>query len=163
MYVRWDGELAYKAYHDPETDRVDIVSSGVGGEGEMLTLGEGEPSMGFLCEPDGFCSLIELERALAGSRDDLEWSRPDECAVATDAEVEVVAEGTTTWHFDAPTGTLRIRFEAVEPVQWARLGANLLWLAIDAEARLAALVFEGVSRDPGGKAQAVWLSEMNAG
>jgi hypothetical protein len=56
-----------------------------------------------------------------------------------------------------------VRVAGVDAVQWARVGPNLLWLAIDDDAHLAALVFEGVSRDPGGKAQSAWLSEMNAG
>ncbi|MCP5021614.1 MAG: hypothetical protein GY930_07530, partial [bacterium] len=44
--------------------------------------------------------------------------------------------------------------------EWARLGPNLVWLALDEDGNLAAIVIEGVSRDPKGKAQAAWLAEM---
>jgi hypothetical protein len=163
MFVRWDAELSYKAYHDPQTDRVAIVSSGVGGEGEMLALGGDEPDLALLCEPDGCCSLLELERARAGSRDEHAGVRPADCPTALEAEVEIQDGARLGWCFEAGAGTLWVRVAGVDAVQWARVGPNLLWLAIDDDAHLAALVFEGVSRDPGGKAQSAWLSEMNAG
>ena len=42
------------------------------------------------------------------------------------------------------------------------MGKNLLWLALDNEARLAAFVLKGVARDPGGTAQAAWLATFTA-
>ena len=51
-------------------------------------------------------------------------------------------------------------FDGVEPSIWGRLGDNLIWLALDEDARLASIVVEGVSLDPGGKGQLAWLDEL---
>ena len=79
------------------------------------------------------------------------------------AGVTLVPDARLVGRFDSTEGVLRLRFEGVEPMHWARLGENLIWLAIDEQTRLAAMVIEGVSRDPGGKAQNTWLTEMNPG
>jgi hypothetical protein len=68
--------------------------------------------------------------------------------------------GGATVCYDPPGGTLHLSFEGVEPKEWARLGPNLVWLALDEEGCLAAIAIEGISRDPKGKAQAAWLAEM---
>ncbi len=155
MYVLWCGSDLFKAYHDPGTHWLDLVSSRSVEGGDAFSVGED-----FTLSVDdtgAFCHLgLHAER---GGQEELP-ERPDECRSAFDAEVELVETATPRWSLDPATGILRLAFEGIAIQQWGRIGDNLLWLALDDEGRLGAIVFEGVSRDPGGKGQAAWLEEV---
>ena len=156
MLVLWDGDHILKAYFDPETSTLDLVSSFLAEGGRAASM-EGALSLGV--DEDGLfhhLSLsIEPDADLTGFP-----QRPSECPVASRAEVELSEGGRAEVAYEANTGSLCLRFAGVEAVEWARLGPNLVWLALDDDAQLAAIVVEGVSKDPGGKAQAAWLAEM---
>lgn len=156
MLILWDGEYIFKAYLNPDTDTFDLVSSFLAEDGRATSI-DGAMSLG-VDEEGLFQHLSIVVDPKASHRGFPE--RPADCPVATLAEVELVEGGGAKVCFDAPTGTLRLTFDGIEPIEWARLGPNLVWLALDDEGNLAAIVVEGVSRDPQGKAQAAWLAEM---
>ncbi|MCA9000917.1 MAG: DUF2283 domain-containing protein, partial [Planctomycetes bacterium] len=145
-----------KAYFDPETNTFDLVSSFLIEEGRATSV-DGALSLGV--DEEGLFHhlsiVIDAENPASPS-----LQRPAECPVASVAEVELVEGASARVLYDRPAGTLHLEFKDVEATEWARLGPNLVWLALDADGNLAALVVEGVSRDPKGKAQAAWLSEM---
>jgi hypothetical protein len=155
VIVVWNGTDLFKAYHDPDTGWLDLVSSRPAEGGEAWTMGEGF-SIG-VDEEGNFCHLgVDVGACTEGTFP----TRPADAPMAVDAEVEVEQAHPPIWSFDAKHGRLSVIFRGVEFQQWGRMGDNLLWLALDEEGRLAALVFEGVSRDPGGRGQATWLSEV---
>ena len=158
MYVLWIGSDLYKGYHDPRSGRVDVIASRIGTVGRALAVQDFE----IVVDEGGALCNLALE---VGDRESSAGlpERPATCVSAVDAEVEVVEEAGIRWCFEPRLGTLRVAFDGVEPARWGRLGENLVWLALDAEARLAALVVEGISRDPGGKGQAAWLEELGVG
>ena len=161
MDVLWIGSDLIKAYHDPRSDRVDVISSRIGEEGEAWS---GESGLAIVVDQGGtFCTLEVPLPACAETGERVELARPDECPSALEADVEVPDGSEARWHFDAARGTLRVVFDGVAAESWGRLGDNLVWLALDDEARLAAIVVEGVSRDPGGAGQAAWLGELGVG
>ena len=80
-----------------------------------------------------------------------------------DAEVQLVEGAAPRWLFDSAGGSLRVSFSDAEIILWGRVGENLLWLGLGEDGDMAALVFGGISRDPGGGAQAAWLKEVCAG
>ncbi len=156
MLVLWDGDHILKAYFDPLTSTLDLVSSFLAEGGRAASL-EGALSLGV--DEDGLFHHLSLTIQPDASSEGFP-QRPSDCPVASRAEVELSEGGRAEVTYDATTGTLRLRFDGIEAVEWARLGPNLVWLALDEDAQLAAMVVEGVSKDPGGKAQAAWLAEM---
>lgn len=157
MNVVWIGGDLYKAYYDPEEGRIEILSSRFGTEGEALAP---EPGVDFvLDEGENVCSMGVQVGGLELSEAELP-PRPGDCETALDAEVEVVESAAFRFSFQPQTGVLVMVFDGVEPTTWGRLGDNLIWLAIDEDARLASIVVEGVSLDPGGKGQLAWLDEL---
>lgn len=156
MRLYFDGELTYKAYYDPDTSVIDVISNAFEEEGRSDAFGGGLN----ICvdDEDNICSL-SLD--LAGDTGEIPvGDRPEEAPEAYVADVEVVREATPRYRFDPSAGTLRMAFGDLDSLVWARLKRNLIWLGIDDDSRLASMVVEGISRDPGGKAQAAWLQEM---
>ena len=158
MLILWDSEHILKAYFNPDTDTFDLVSSCLAEEGRATTI-DGAMSLGV--DDEGLFHHLSIVVDSEASREGFP-ERPSECPVASLAEVELVDDGGAKVCFDSPNGILRITFDGVEAVDWARLGPNLVWLALNEEGHLAAIVTEGVSRDPKGKAQATWLAEMGS-
>ena len=155
MIVLWSCGDLYKGYFDPRAGWLDLVSSRPAAGGEAHAVGEH-----FLFSVDeggAFCHL-GLDVGAAQATPPLE--RPPEVREALAAEVELPEECTPLWSFDPARGSLCVAFSGVSPALWGRIGDNLLWLALDDGGRLAGLCFEGVSRDPGGKAQETWLEEV---
>lgn len=156
MIITFEGAHTYKAYHDPGTGVVDLLASVYEEEGVSIELGSGI-SIGL----GGDESVQHMSLDLTGEPGDLPVpERPENAPAAVMAEVELEEGATPRYRFDASAGSLRVAFGDLETTTWARVGKNLLWLAIDQQSRLAALVIEGVSKDPKGKAQAAWLEEM---
>ncbi len=155
MIVLWNGSDLLKGFFDPKTGWLDLVSSRPSDGGQAFTAGE---SFSLSVDEGGsFCHLgLDVGEAI----DSAPITRPDEVRDALDAEVELPDDRRPTWSFDSTAGSLCVSFEGVEPIVWGRIGDNLLWLALDREGRLAGLVFKGVSRDPGGNGQAIWLDEV---
>ncbi len=159
MRVVWHGSDLFKAYHDPQTATLDLVASRRAEGGEALAIGD-EFALA-VDESGAFCHLgIDVRKQLVSP--DLP-QRPPDAAIAGLAEVELVESATVRWLFDATAGSLRISFGEVEVKLWGRIGESLLWLGLSDDGDMAALVFEGISHDPGGKAQATWLEEIGAG
>ena len=156
MLVLWDGDHILKAYYDPETATMDLVSSFLA-EGGRAAAMDGALSLGV--DEEGLFHHLSLSVDPDPPNKE-QPKRPSECPTAARAEVEIVEGGGATVAYDSSAGCLCMAFDGVEAKEWARLGPNLVWLALDEEGRLAALVVEGVSRDPGGKAQMAWLAEM---
>lgn len=159
MLVAFDGRAIHKAFHDPETGTLDLWSAEADGEGHAVAWGDG---LVLVADEDGTFAHLSLEPAALDTATAAP-SRPADAARAVEAGVELCPDETPALLFDGTEGTLRLRWGALEPVEWARLGDSLVWLGIDGDARLAALVVEGVSRDPGSRAQATWLAEQGIG
>ncbi|MDF1838682.1 MAG: hypothetical protein P1V35_12500 [Planctomycetota bacterium] len=156
MLIIWDGEHILKAYLDPETNTFDLVSSFLAEDGRATTM-DGAMSLGV--DEEGLFHNLSIVVDPEAPKKGLDV-RPADCPVASMAEVELMEGGGAKVCFDAPTGTMQLSFDGVEATEWARLGPNLVWLALNEEGYLASIVVEGVSRDPKGKAQAAWLAEM---
>ena len=156
MIVVFEGSHTYKAYHHPGTGVVDLVASVFDDEGIAAELGAGL-SIGLGADED----FQHLSLDLSAEPGDMPVAeRPEESPSALSAEVELAEDALPRYRFDASAGSLRISFGDLETSSWARVGRSLLWLAIDEESRIAAIVIEGVSKDPKGTAQAAWLEEM---
>lgn len=110
-------------------------------------------------DPKGTLCQIEVDLNEATSCETLP-ERPDDCRTAIDVEAELAIEARPTVKFEPSTGVLQLAFEGIEAKTWGRLGDNRIWLALDEDYRLAAMVIEGVSRDPGGAGVATWLSQF---
>ncbi|MEZ6004072.1 MAG: hypothetical protein R3F33_07780 [Planctomycetota bacterium] len=156
MLVLWDGDHILKAYHDPLTGCLDLVSSFLAEGGRAAAVG-GALSLGV--DEDGLFHHLSLSLDEDSKQQGLP-TRPPDCPEAEQAEVELREGDAVRVAFDPAAGRLILSFDGIEPTQWARLGPNLVWLAVDDDGQLAAMVVEGVSKDPGGKAQAAWLAEM---
>ncbi|MCB9907162.1 MAG: hypothetical protein H6830_05555 [Planctomycetes bacterium] len=156
MLVLWDSDHILKAYFDPKTSTLDLVSSFLA-EGGRAAAFDGALSLGV--DEDGLFHHLSLNINPADQPLGMP-ERPEDCPVATQAEVEVVEGGSAKVAYSPTGGMLCLAFDGIEAKEWARLGPNLVWLALDDEGQLAAIVVEGISRDPGGKAQAAWLAEM---
>ena len=156
MLILWDSEHILKAYFNPDTDTFDLVSSCLAEEGSAITI-DGTMSLGV--DEEGLFHHLSIVVDPEASQEGFS-ERPSDCPVASLAEVELVDDNGAKVSFDPPNGILRVSFDGVKAVEWARLGPNLVWLALSEEGHLAAIVAEGVSRDPKGKAQAAWLAEM---
>ena len=156
MLVLWDGDHILKAYFDPLTSTLDLVSSFLAEGGRAATL-DGALSLGV--DEEGLFHHLSLTIDPKATLEGFP-KRPADSPMASRAEVELAEGGRAEVAYDAGQGSLCLRFPGVEAKDWARLGPNLVWLALDDEAQLAAIVVEGVSKDPGGKAQAAWLAEM---
>lgn len=159
MLVAFDGRAIHKAFHDPETGTLDLWSAEADGEGHAVAWGDG---LVLVADEDGTFAHLSLEPAALDTATAAP-SRPADAARAVEAGVELCPDEAPALLFDGTEGTLRLRWGALEAVEWARLGDSLVWLGIDGDARLAALVVEGVSRDPGSRAQATWLAEQGIG
>ena len=157
MNVVWIGGDLYKAYYDPEEGRIEVISSRFGTEGAALAPESGVEFV--LDDAENVCSMGVQIGELELSKAELP-PRPDDCETALDAEVEVVESAPFRVSFQPRTGVLVMVFDGGEPSIWGRLGDNLIWLALDEDARLASIVVEGVSLDPGGKGQLAWLDEL---
>ncbi len=155
MIVCWSGGDLYKGYFDPESGWVDIVSSRPAEGGEAFTVGEGF-SLG-VDEEGLFC---HLGLAVTGVPTESLLTRPSQVPVAFEAETEIAPSCLPKWAFDPAQGRLTLSFDGIHPEEWGRLGDNLLWLALDGEGRVGGLCFEGISRDPKGRAQAAWLEDV---
>lgn len=157
--VGFDGGRLHKAFFDPEGGTLDLVVEGDHDGGSAVAWGDA------LCfDLDAVNNIVHLAAEVA----EIEAApklpeRPDDCGRAMAAGVTLQPDQPVRGQFDASAGVLRLVFGEAEPKRWARLSENLIWIAIDDDANLAALVIEGISRDPGGKAQLTWLAEMNAG
>lgn len=159
MLVTFDGEAIHKAFHDPETGTLDLWSGFATGVGEAVAWGEGIVLV--TDEDESFAHLsIDLEQVEVDAHPP---QRPADAPAALEAGVEVAGDHPPGVLFDPVEGTLRVRFQPSEPHEWARIGTSLLWLGIDEDAHLVALVAEGVSRDARGSGQAAWLAEHGVG
>jgi hypothetical protein len=155
VIVLWSRNDLYKGYYDPKAGWLDLVSSRPAEGGEAHAVGE--KFLFSVDEAGAFCHLgLDMSAALTTPL----LERPAEVREALDAEVELPEESIPTWSVDQARGSLCVAFSGVLPAVWGRIGDNLLWLALDDGGRLAGLCFEGVSRDPGGKAQELWLEDV---
>ena len=159
MRIAWRGSDLYKAYHDPQTGTLDLVASRQADGGEAMAMGD---EFALAVDDSGaFCHLgVDVRKQFTSPEPP---NRPPDAAVAGMAEVELVESISPRWLFDATAGSLRISFGEAEVELWGRIGESLLWLGLSADGAMAALVFEGISHDPGGRAQAAWLEEVGAG
>ena len=159
MRVVWHGSDLYKAYHDPRTVTLDLVASRPAERGQAVALGD---EFALAVDDSGaFCHLgVDLRKRFAAPEPP---NRPADAEIAGLAEVELVESVSPRWLFDATAGSLRISFGEVRVERWGRIGESLLWLGLSEDGDMAALVFEGISHDPGGRAQAAWLAEIGAG
>lgn len=159
MRVVWHGSDLYKAYHDPQTVTLDLVASRPAERGQAVALGD---EFALAVDDSGaFCHLgVDLRKRFAAPEPP---NRPADAEIAGLAEVELVESVSPRWLFDATAGSLRISFGEVRVERWGRIGESLLWLGLSEDGDMAALVFEGISHDPGGRAQAAWLAEIGAG
>lgn len=155
MIVLWDGGDLYKGYYDPQTGWLDLVSSRTAEGGQAHSVGET-----FLLSVDEEGTFCHLGLDVTAGEAEPLLERPLEAPDALDAEVELLEDRQPTWFFDRSRGTLEVSFGDFGSAQWGRIGDNLLWLALDEEGCLRGFCFEGVSRDPGGKAQAAWLEDV---
>jgi hypothetical protein len=156
VQVLWSGSDCFKAYFDPDAGLVEVVSNRPASGGVSLSLGEG-----LVLSLDDEEHVVHLSVAVAACADELEepLDRPGNERAATFAEVEIEPDLPASFSFDRPAGVLRVQFRERAANQWGRIGSNLIWLALDEEQRLAGVVIEGVSLDPGGVAQLRWLQE----
>lgn len=158
MDLVWIGAEALRAFHDPDSGALELLSSRRADEGSTWVL---DPELSVAVDDDGvFCHLDLGAPARPGTLPLPE--RPRQAPVAEEASVELVPGAEPRWSYDETGGSLAVAFGDVFPESWARLGDNLVWLAIDDDARLAAIVVEGVSRDPAGRARAAWLADAGA-
>lgn len=157
VQVLWSGSDCFKAFFDSDAGLVEAVSNRLASGGTSISLGEG-----LVLSFDEEEHVVHLSVAVAGCADELEepLDRPGNERAATFAEVEVEPDVPVSCSFDPAAGVLRIRFRERVASEWGRIGANLIWLALDGEQRLAGIVIEGVSHDPGGAAQLAWLQEL---
>lgn len=155
MMVIWNGRDLFKGYFDPKTGSLDLVTSRPVDGGEARTIGEG---LTVAVDEEGLFCHLGLD--VSSVPETPVFERPADVQEAVDAEVELPEDAAASWSFDSNLGSLCLVFEGVDPAIWGRIGDNLLWLALDDEGTVAAICFEGVSRDPGGKAQATWLEEL---
>ena len=157
VQVLWSGSDCFKAFFDPEAGLVEAVSNKLASGGTSVSLGEG-----LVLSFDEEEHVVHLSVAVEGCTDELEepLERPGNERAATFAEVEVEPDVQASCSFDPAAGVLRVRFEERVAGEWGRIGSNLVWLALDGEQRLAGIVIEGISHDPGGAAQLAWLQEM---
>lgn len=159
MLIFLEGDVPHKAFHDPLNKTIDLWSGSAEAEGAALAFGE---ALVVACNDEGVFSHLSLEYG-GLSMDSVLPTRPDECPIATSAEVELDDADALHVLLDPTEGTLRFSFGGRVPQQWARLGENLIWLGIDPDGHLAAMMIEGISRDTGGKAQGAWLAQMRIG
>jgi hypothetical protein len=159
MRVVWHGSDLYKAYHDPKSGTLDLVASRAAGGGQAVAMGD---EFALAVDDSGaFCHLgVDVRKQFESPEPP---NRPPDAAVAGLAEVELVESDAPRWLFDSTAGSLRISFGEADVKLWGRVGENLLWLGLSQDGDMAALVFEGISHDPGGGAQAAWLEEVGAG
>ena len=157
--VGFDGGRLHKAFFDPEGGTLDMVVEGEHEGGSAVAWGDA------LCfDLDDESNIVHMAAEIAEIEVATELpKRPEDCGQAMAAGVTLRPDQPACGVFDASEGVLCLVFGDAKPHRWARLSENLIWIAIDDEANLAALVIEGISRDPGGKAQLTWLAEMNAG
>ena len=157
VQVLWSGGDCFKAFFDPDAGLVEAVSNRPASGGTSVSLGEV-----VVLSLDEEERVVHLSVGVAACTDELEQplERPGNERAATFAEVEIEPDLPASCSFDPATGVLRIRFRERAAGEWGRIGSNLIWLALDAEQRLAGIVIEGISHDPGGAAQLIWLQEM---
>jgi len=159
MRVVWHGSDLYKAYHDPETGTLDLVASRRAGGGQAVAMGD---EFALAVDDSGaFCHLgIDVSKQFTSQEPP---NRPPDAEIAALAEVELMVSAAPRCLFDSTAGSLRLAFGETEVKLWGRVGESLLWLGLSEDGDMAALVFEGISHDPGGKAQVAWLEEVGAG
>lgn len=159
MRVVWHGSDLYKAYHDPQTGTLDLVASRPAGGGEAVAMGD---EFALAVDDSGaFCHLgVDVRKQFTSTEPP---NRPPDAETAGVAEVELSESAAPRWLFDATAGSLRISFGEEDVELWGRIGESLLWLGLNQDGDMMALVFEGISHDPGGKGQAAWLEEVGAG
>ena len=156
MIVSLKGSDSLHAFHDPRTDKVELLSSRQPAGGQALPIGS---DLVLYSDPEGTLCQIEVSLNDVAMAESLP-ERPSHCRTALDVEAEVSVSARPTVKFEPSSGVLQLVFEGIEAKTWGRLGDNLIWLALDDDFRLAALVVEGVSRDPGGAGVATWLSKF---
>jgi hypothetical protein len=157
LQVLWSGDDRFKTYHDPDAGLVETVSNRPASGGTSLVLGEG-----LVLSLDEEEHVVHLSVSVEACADELvvPLERPGDERAAAFAEVEIEPELPVSCSFDPTGGVLRVQFCDRVPGEWGRIGSNLIWLALDGDQRLAGIVIEGVSHDPGGAAQLSWLQEM---
>jgi len=153
--ILFSGEDLYRGYFDPDGRTLEIVSSRDAESGVAWS-----PANDFLIGVDDEQFFSHAQLAIGAPFEHDVPTPPEGCPVARIAETELVDDGAMAWHFDVASGVLTCIFEGAKREIWGRIGPNLLWLALDSEANLAALVLKGVARDPGGAAQAAWLANV---
>ncbi len=155
----WLGSDCFKAFFDPDAGLVEAVSNRTAIGGVSISLGEGVVIS--LDDEEHVVHLSVVVAACAGELED-PLDRPGDERAATFAEVEVEPDLPAACFFDPSAGVLKIQFSERVADEWGRIGSNLIWLALDQEQRLAGIVIEGVSLDPGGAAQLTWLQESTS-
>ncbi|GEM_PF-2019287 len=156
LQALWLGSDCFKSFHDPAAGLVEVVSNRPASGGHSITLGEG---LILSLDEDEQVVHLSLNEDSCVDEPRAPLERPADGREATFAEAEVEPDHPVTCSFDAVRGELRVRFTDRSPDEWGRIGSNLIWLALDNEQRLAGIVVEGVSHDPGGAAQLKWLQE----
>lgn len=156
VQVLWSGSDCFKAYFDPDAGLIEAVSNRPASGGTSITLGEG-----LILSLDEEEHVVHLSVAVAVCTEELEvpLARPGDERAASFAEVEIEPDLPASCSFDPTAGVLRVQFSERVADQWGRIGSNLIWLALDGDQRMAGIVIEGVSLDPGGAAQLTWLQE----
>ena len=134
-------------------------ASGPGSGGTSSTWGGG-----LVLSLDDEEHVVHLSVNVEACTDELvvPLERPGDERAAAFAEVEIEPELPVSCSFDPTGGVLKVQFSDRVPGEWGRIGSNLIWLALDGDHRLAGIVIEGVSLDPGGAAQLSWLQEMGS-
>lgn len=159
MLIAMEGDVRHKAFHDPKNQIIDLWAESAEAEGIAVAFGDALTMVG---DDEGVFAHLSLEYGKLSMGDVLP-NRPSECPMAISADFELDDSDVMDFLLDSTEGTLRFSFGGRVPQEWARLGENLIWLGIDGDGRLAAMVIEGISRDTGGKAQCAWLAQMGIG
>ncbi|MEZ6016172.1 MAG: hypothetical protein R3F49_13720 [Planctomycetota bacterium] len=181
--IVFDGNLRTRAFHDPASGEVQLVTLGVDDEGFGVELGEdaylavdGDDAFAHLAlrGPMGDLTLAPSDEAALAAPDTLpeadlaeaSWPMGPEQAAEADGPVEGAEGAATTpsvvWRLDG--ARLVVLVPGTVRSQWARIGTSGLCVALDleraeGEALVAALVHLDVTRDPGFAALTALMAE----
>lgn len=159
MLVSFVGRVRHKAFHDVGTKTIDLWSAEAESEGNAVSLGD---ALVLVCGDEGSFSHLSLDYSALATSEDLPPC-PKETPVATFADLELNETDVMRVSFDPSLGTLLLAFGDRDTLEWARLGENLIWLALDKGGSLAGMMVRGISADAGGKAQNAWLAQAGIG
>jgi len=156
MRIIWSAKAQYRAFFEPASKVISLVSSNLAEEAVGRLVSGGLTLV--VDNQDGFTDL-ELILNSKHRQSMPAWEQqPTE--IKDTLKTILPPDRTVSWQFNERSGDLLIYFTPSGSNYWFQIGSRPIFIGTEDREKISAIVFKGVVEDPNGELESAWLDQI---